>query len=446
MPSARLASSLCAAVLIATVVGSLAAQAAPSLTLGKPNAKSKYTLGMLFALQELPDGRVVASDRKEQVFRLVDLNRGDVGLLGKQGDGADTYRTASAIFRLPGDSLGLYDSQGRKMLHVTPQGTVAGMIPLPTMSNNRRLGIPVGADFNQNLYFTISETFDTVTRALSGIGGITRLSPGADADEQQLTYRTRRTDQTKLTGSMPFVFRDAVAIRSDGLMARVVADTYQVIWGRNAKEIGRTGPLPFTPVMLDEHETKAAKDSVIDFMKSMMAGGAPGGTSFSNGGGRGGAMAMGGGDLVVVMMGGGGGGAPMIVGGAGSGAVMIERAVAEAKATGAAGGGDVKVVNGAAAFNPADMKFGEFPAYKPPMPSSGVVAMFDVAGNLWVARTSTHGDNVPHFDLIAEGKGLIARVNLPTGTRLLGFGKNSVYVARSDEGSDWLERYAMPKM
>jgi hypothetical protein len=37
-------------------------------------------------------------------------------------------------------------------------------------------------------------------------------------------------------------------------------------------------------------------------------------------------------------------------------------------------------------------------------------------------------------------------VNLPVGTRLLGFGKNTVYLARNDEGSDWLERYAMPKM
>ena len=260
----------------------IAAQSVPTTNLSNPNAKSKYTLGMLFSLQELPDGRVVASDRKENAFRLIDLNKGNVDIVGKQGDDAESYRLVSTIFRLPGDSLALYDPAGRKMLHLTPQGTVANIIPLPATSGTRRLGALIAADNNQALYFNIPETFDTTTKELSGIAGVTRLSPGADADEQQLTYRARRADQVKATGTMPYVFKDAIAIRSDGLMARVIADTYQVVWGRNGKEIGRTGPLPFTPVMLTPEETKATKDSVVDFMKQMMAGGGPGGTNMTS--------------------------------------------------------------------------------------------------------------------------------------------------------------------
>jgi hypothetical protein len=97
-------------------------------------------------------------------------------------------------------------------------------------------------------------------------------------------------------------------------------------------------------------------------------------------------------------------------------------------------------------MNFADMPLGKFPETKPPILSTGVVAIFDNNGNLWVARERVHGDAVPHYDVITEGKGVVARVNLPPGTRLVGFGKNAVYLARDEDGSDWLERYAMPKM
>ena len=453
MPSKRLAATLTAAALIATLAGSIAAQTAPSVTLGKATAKSKYTLGRLFSMQELADGRVVASDIKEQIFRLVDLNKGGVDVVGTQGEDANSYKSASVVLRLPGDSLGLYDPLSRRLMTVSSKGDVGRFIAMPATSNNRRIGTPIGADQNGALYFTLPETFDTVAKAPTGSAGITRFSPGADADEPQMTYRTRRADQTKLTGMMPFIFRDAVAVRSDGLMARVVADTYQVVWGRNGRETGRTGPLPFAPIMLSETEQKAVKDSVIEGMKAMMAGGGGQVQTFGAGGGRGGAAGPvrmteigggGGGEHTIVMMGGGGGSGTVMVGGAGMD-VAVVRGAMEAKAAGGAAG-DTKVVSNAP-FNPADLKFGEFPAYKPPMPALGnTVAMFDGNGNLWVARSTTRGDNVPHYDVIAEGKGLVGRVNLPEGTRLLGFGKNSVYVARSDEGSDWLERYAMPRM
>ncbi len=446
MSPTRLAPALCAAAMIATLAGSSSAQTVATVNLGKANAKSKYALGNLFSLQELPDGRVVATDTKEQVFRLVDFNKGEVGLVGKQGDEADSYRSASSIFRLGGDTLALFDSQGHKLMRVTPQGTVAGFIAVPSMMGTRRLGLPIAADRSGSLYFRAQETFaDTATRTMSGVTTVNRLGIGADADEPQLSFRTRRADQVKPTGgAMPFIFADAIAIRNDGLIARVVSDTYQVVFGQNGKEISRTGPLPFTPVMLTVAESKAVKDSIIDWMKSMTAGvGRPAAGGDGAGGGRGSPMAAtsmgGGGDRVVIMGGGGGGGGGMAMGMAGGSAFTMKMDSASAQ-----GGRGATSVN---TFNPADMKFGDFPAYKPPMAAQGNrTAMFDANGNLWVARSTTHSDNVLHYDVIAEGKGLIGRVNLPAGARLMGFGKNSLYLARTEDGSDWLERYAMPKL
>jgi hypothetical protein len=450
MPPLRLTLTFCAAAMIAALAAPAGAQRA-AVDLGKRNAKSRYTLGHLFALQELPDGRVVASDSKEQVFRLVDFATGDVGLVGKQGDGTDNYRAASQVLRLPGDSLGLYDPAGRKLLHVTPQGTVAAVVPLPPaiLPNKQRLGTLLGTDPTGALYFNVSEQFDTATRTLSGVAGLTRVAPGATADEPQVTYRTRRADQS-VNGIMPYYFRDAVAVRSDGLVARVVADTYQVIWIRNGKETGRTGPLPFTLIPISVAEQQAIKDSTVEAMKAMMAGARPGGTAgVSNG-----AMRIGGdagGGQVIMISAGGGSDAAFTAGmqagaaasaGGGAQRIVINGTDVTAAATGSAG---TKVVT-PGAINFAEMPLGKFPDYKPPMPGSGIVAMFDKDGNLWVARERARGDAVPHYDVIAEGKGVVARVNLPTGARLVGFGKNAVYLAREEDGSDWLERYAMPRM
>ena len=164
----RLAPTICAATMIAAFVTSVAAQA--PVELGKRNARSKYTLGHVFAAQEFPDGRVVASDTKEQVFRLVDFAKGDVGLIGKQGDDSDTYRTASVIVRLPGDSLGLYDPAGRKMLHVTPQATIARFVPLPTISNGRRVGTLLGADPSGSALFLHARTAQRIDKNARGRG------------------------------------------------------------------------------------------------------------------------------------------------------------------------------------------------------------------------------------------------------------------------------------
>ena len=78
----------------------------------------------------------------------------------------------------------------------------------------------------------------------------------------------------------------------------------------------------------------------------------------------------------------------------------------------------------------ADIPAENFPATKPALPTSITnIVLFDASGMLWVPREHVRGDVVPHYDVIAEGKGIVAHVNLPTGTRLIGFGKNAVYLA-----------------
>jgi len=450
----RLTSSLCAATLIATLAVQVSAQNA--LDLGKRSGKSKYTLGSVTGIVELPDGRVVAADRREPAFRLVDFAKGEVGLIGKQGDGPDDYRSAFAVYPHVGDSVMLYDAAGRKFLRVAPNGALAGTVPFPA---GLRRG-PNAADASGALYYTVAE-FDTVAKAMKPLASLRRWPAGAASDQEVSMITTRRADQVAMKGLVPFAYRDLWAVRADGLVARVVSDTYQVIWLRDGKEAGRTGPLPYQPIPITPAEQQAIRDSIAQQFKAMTTGGGgvagPGTFVFGPGGGRGDVGFAGGGPVRTVMIGGGGGGggAPVII--SGGDRVAVE------SARGAAGGGppgappgpmtaaDSQRMKDALAnmAKMADIPAENFPATKPAIPSGGnaaAMAMFDVNGMLWVPRERVRGDAIPKYDIIAEGKGIVAQVKLPAGTRLLGVGKGVVYLGRTEDGSDWLERYAMPKV
>ena len=276
----RPAPILCAATMLAALGVSAVAQSPVDL---KRNAKSKYTLGRIVGLHELPDGRVVVADSKEGVFRLVDLGKGDVGLIGKQGDGPDEYRTAVNVWPLPGDSLMLYDAGGRKFIRLSPTGAVAGVVAMPTGARR-----PTIADATGAFYYTVTE-IDTAARAMKPMASLRRLRPGATTDEEMTKVTARRADQVKLSGMVPFVFRDAWTVREDGLVARVVSDTYQVIWSRDGKEAGRTGPLPFQPIPITAAEQQAIRDSLAQMFKGGPMGG--GGQTMSFGRGAGGGPA-----------------------------------------------------------------------------------------------------------------------------------------------------------
>src|SRR5579862_4754642 len=231
---------------------------------------------------------------------------------------------------------------------------------------------------------------------------------------------------------VPFVFRDAWAVRDDGLIARVSSDTYQVVWMRDGKETGRTGPMPYTPIEITAAEQQAIRDSLKAGMgrgpMTMIAGPATGGQKIGDLA-RGGGLAVsdgGGGQQVMVFSSGGGGGGggtqTIITGGAPGGGDAGAKAAAEAAAGGRGAppsAADMQKIQDMMA-KMADVPAENFPPTKPAILSSGLVAIFDANGMLWVARERVRGDAIPKYDVIAEGKGVVAQVKLPAGTRLLG--------------------------
>jgi len=83
-----------------------------------------------------------------------------------------------------------------------------------------------------------------------------------------------------------------------------------------------------------------------------------------------------------------------------------------------------------------------WPNYLPPLRSGGV--KFAPDGLLWLERATRFGAR-PVVDVIDENGKAIRRIQLPSGTRLVGFGLRSVYLARSDQDNlEWLEKYQLP--
>jgi hypothetical protein len=91
---------------------------------------------------------------------------------------------------------------------------------------------------------------------------------------------------------------------------------------------------------------------------------------------------------------------------------------------------------------PMDMPEPEYPEYKPPFP--GRSAWIAPDGNLWLLRSRVGGDPIPTLDVF-DGRGtLVGKVTIPRDRRVVGFGRNSVYMARTDSDDlQWLERYSL---
>ncbi|MGH7583072.1 MAG: hypothetical protein ACREL5_07605 [Gemmatimonadales bacterium] len=421
------------------------AQTAPSFEIGKRLARSRYAYGYIGAAREIADGRVVVIDAKEGTFRLIDLAKGDDQLLGNQGTDAGDYQRASAILPWIGDSLLLYDAPGHQALHLSPSGHIAGVAPF-TMPGR---GFPQAADATGTAY-VLSTTIDTTVHPPALKQTLNRVVSGSM--QPVTTLAMMRRDQMIGNGRQAYPFRDAWAVRSsDGLVARVVADTYQVIWYRDGQEIARSGALPDQPIPITPADEQAYKDSATAAMKAMMGVGGRGTAGFGTGDvrimGRGdvagdkGAGGMAGGSVQMMTMTRDGSGNVTVTsggppdgargGGAGGTTVIDGRG---------AGGGRAMIID------PTKVPWAPFPATRPPIPAFGTVAMFDANGLLWVERERPHGDQNPRYDVIAAGSGVVAHVELPANTRLVALGTYGVYVARTDNDGEWLERYALPKI
>jgi hypothetical protein len=82
---------------------------------------------------------------------------------------------------------------------------------------------------------------------------------------------------------------------------------------------------------------------------------------------------------------------------------------------------------------PVDLRDGRWP-------------MVDETGRLWVERSLPAGAKTTVFDVFDRAGNLVDRIELPVGSRVVGFDRAWIYAARADaDDLEHLQRMAMPR-
>lgn len=380
-------------------VGLLSAQ--QKAVLAKPAAETSESFTRIIAIRELPSGKVLVADPSNKVVQLVDLAAGTMTKVGREGNGPGEYALPMALVGLPDGSTLVHDMLNRRFLVVGTDGKPGGFVEWPRPSAPAGGGGgPViigglqqvsGVDDRGRLYFAgspFSATGGSVDSA--AILRWDRVKPTFDTvGYVKLPPNSASRTQSgggvaiRIGNSVRFTPAEAWGVAGDGSIARVFPEPYRVAW-LNGRSVPVVGPvIPYTPMKV----TEADKQEVMEQQRRNP------GTRISIGGPPGG--------------GGGGGGGP-----------NIQQAPPE------------------------------FADTKPPFEGGvGRLGTVQVApdGEVWVLRTRPAGDKIPTYDVFDKTGGLVKKVSLNPNSRVVGFGKGTVYVVRTDDDDlQYLQRYARP--
>jgi hypothetical protein len=371
------------------------AQRAPEpIRLGAPAATFPQDFGAIQTVRELPDGRVLVADPLSKAVYLVDLAEGRRTVVGREGQGPGEYRQPDAVWPLPGDSTLLVDLGNGRLVTVGPDLSFGASVPIalgdPRPGQGMVMALPQGVDGQGRIY----------ARAMGGPGGgpypdsaaILRIHRGTRAVDTAATFKLQSVTQAVSGGAatsevrispIPLSPEDAWGVAPDGSVVVARSADYRVEWVAPDGSVSRGSPVPFTPVRIGNAERE---EQLLEQGRS--GGGIAIGVEMRN-------------DQVSVTFSRGGAGAR---------------------------GRD------AAQYS--------WPQAKPPFYSGRIPV--DPLGRAWVRRHVRAGEPST-YDVFDRRGERVATVLLDHGKRVVGFGKEAVYVVAFDAlDLSYLERYALP--
>ena len=364
-------------------------QNVPVTTLTKPDVEFPEGFTNIGQIRELRDGRLMFHERCERMVKLIDFASGEATQVGRTGSGPGEYRLPSDLFALPGDSSAILDISARRFLVIQPDAKPGGFFP----------AIPPQVDSAPGMI--VSRTFNPV---------------GTDASGRFYAREGGR----KVVGNQMVVTDSAAIERWDHMSGK--RDT--VAFVRLLK------PGPVTPGDLGVPFTTGIQWAVAADGRVALVHPSDYHVEFvSSAGAR------------VI-------GKPIPFSRVGVSDAHKKQyrdqqgpMCARGSRTLTMTGPDGKTIT-ATVIPPPEPK--EWPDVLPPFLSSA--AVFAPDGVLWVQRTVAVPDP-PMFDLIAGNGTLVHRVLLAKRSKLLGFGKGVVYVARVDEDDlQYVQRYRLPNV
>ena len=375
----------------ATLIGaSIADSQTPATSKpGAPQAEFAEPFSEIGAIRELRDGRVIVVDSRELTVKLVDFRAGTATTIGRSGDGPGEYRWPTRLYALPGDSTLLWDASGGRMMIIGPDGKPGGFFDPNRaesdsgMARLRRFNIRA-SDGRRYLY-------GEAQPIRIGANGAAELADHHAIERLELSTRKRDTV------AMWPVRKDAGARLIPG--AGVVTQPRMHPWPAwDHWVVSPNGQIAFVfydPYRVDfvVEEGRVTQNRPISYERVKVD------------------------DALKKQY-------------------REERERPVMAMTGGRGGQSSMQMMKMPFREPT-----EWPEYLPPYNGNGV---FAPNGLLWIPRLTAAG-RPPFYDIV-NGKGaLVERVELPPRTKLIGFGTNTVYIARFDaDDLQYLQRHALP--
>ena len=368
----------------------------PEHKLTKPDATFPESFSLIQGLRELRDGRVMIADPLGQALVVADLHAGRADTLGRVGQGPREYRQPDGLFALPGDSTLLVDLGNARLTVIAPDGSFGATAPLaqgdpgPGPGGGLMIVMPRTVDAKGRVYFQgtmggrLGQSLPDSAPVLRWDRASGKIDTVATVKIEELKRSTSGGpgNQNVMVRPVPLSPQDAWTVGADGRIALVRSDGYYVEWIMSDGRSVRGERVAYRPVPVRTADKEEWAAGIANGVQVMM--------TVDNG------------RRSMSMQRGGGAGRNIM----------------------------------------PDLDSYEWPDVKPAFRSNGTSVSPD--GALWVERYVSAG-SPRTFDVFGQDGRLTARVVLPAGRRLVGFGKGVVYLAWNDEFDlQYLERHRRP--
>ena len=384
-------------VLAAAAAFTAPAGAQQRAALAKPDAETRESFTRISAIRELPSGKVLVADMQDKVVQLVDFASGTTTRVGREGQGPGEYSLPAALLGLPNGETLLYDILARRFLTISPEGKPGAIVemPRPAAAAQGTVGPIVafgmndvrGVDAQGRIYFQGSP--------FNAAGGTADSVPILRWDRSRPVFDTVGFVAQPAGSAVSSRSGGNVSVRIGGGKVWAPAETWDVAGdGR----VARVTPSPYRVIWMAA-PGRAVAGSVQAY-------------------------------------------APIKVTEADKALYRenLKKVKPMTITIGGPGGGS------RAGAPPPNFQAQEpeFEETMPPFVGRGsVFATPD--GEAWVLRTRPASDKIPTYDVFDRSGALVKKVSLNPDSRVVGFGKGTVYVARTDEEDlQYLQRYKRP--
>jgi hypothetical protein len=385
--------ALCAGLAIATSAG---AQRLISLTSPDVEYAEPFSMIAIGGVRPLSNGRVIVSDTKDKTVRLVDFN-GTAKAIGRAGSGPNEYLNPSGLGALPADTTVLWDGGNRRFMLIRPDGSPAGELSPGTTSYGAFSAmLPRGTDARGNIYFQGSpfiQTADGMTPA--DTVAVLRYDRTRDvADTVAFLWPQKGSASVgpspngvgaSITNGLanPLVPQDDWVTLPNGRVAVVRGIGYHIDF-YDKRRIVSSGPaVAWQPATVDGEMKREITDQRRRQFASMTPRSRPTG------------------QVSTIPPG------------------ALDRMLASLE---------------------------PWPATVPPFMRGAAIARTNAGvTQIWVLRTIVKESERPMYDVFNDAGTVIARVQLPPRTRIVGFGSAMAYAIRTDDDDlQYLQRFKLP--